>query len=58
MYLKKLIILILQGADAEGVTNSKPETREVIGKFEIQPSDMVAEVFKDVKSKGIWYVKP
>lgn len=42
------------------VTNSKPETGEVIGVFEsIQPSDtdMGAKVPKEVKIQGIWYAQ-
>ncbi|KAL1824361.1 hypothetical protein ACET3Z_011139 [Daucus carota] len=42
------------------VTNSKPETGEVIGVFEsIQPSDtdLGAKVPKDVKIQGVWYAQ-
>lgn len=42
------------------VTNSKPETGEVIGVFEsIQPSDtdMGAKVPKEVKIQGVWYAQ-
>ncbi|GMP28211.1 hypothetical protein CsSME_00003849 [Camellia sinensis var. sinensis] len=43
-----------------GVTNSKPETGEVIGVFEsIQPSDtdLGAKVPKEVKIQGVWYAQ-
>ncbi|KAF5738181.1 oxygen-evolving enhancer protein 1 chloroplastic [Tripterygium wilfordii] len=42
------------------VTNSKPETGEVIGVFEsLQPSDtdLGAKVPKDVKIQGVWYAQ-
>ncbi|RIV36973.1 Photosystem II manganese-stabilizing polypeptide, partial [Flagellimonas lutimaris] len=42
------------------VTNSKPETGEVIGVFEsIQPSDtdLGSKAPKDVKITGVWYAQ-
>ncbi|XP_055806262.1 oxygen-evolving enhancer protein 1, chloroplastic [Solanum dulcamara] len=50
----------LTGKITLSVTQSKPETGEVIGVFEsIQPSDtdLGAKVPKDVKIQGIWYAQ-